>query len=334
MGNYFQRADAAQYATTQGAYAVVDTAAYDAYGNMLADIFANTGDPATSREESICFGGQNGYFTDSDTAAGLVCLGHRYYDPGTGRFINRDPIGYEGGENLYAFCGGNPVNLIDPEGTDWVDATSNFCAGAGDVISFGATARIRQWLGVDDIVDRQSGAYVSGEVTGVGISVIDAGTGAVGAAAAIRAAGGLRAVANGIRIASSAGGIVGAARVVRTVESGESLADLIEALKAMTQTDGLEHAVVVTAKGQRIIVSGGEAGIDFAKGSIRTIIAHTHPYHLPPGLGPSDADFEALSQLAQKSGSYLLERGRLFKFWANGSSEEITGARLNAILGK
>jgi RHS repeat-associated protein len=83
---------------------------------MLADIDANDGDPATSREESIGFGGQNGYFTDSDTAAGLVCLGHRYYDPSTGRFINRDPIGYAGGENLYAFCGGNPVNEVDPEG--------------------------------------------------------------------------------------------------------------------------------------------------------------------------------------------------------------------------
>jgi RHS repeat-associated protein len=118
MGNYFQRADAAQYGVSGEAYAVIDTAQYDAYGNMLADIDANDGEPATSREESIGFGGQNGYFTDSDTAAGLVCLGHRYYDPSTGRFINRDPIGYAGGENLYAFCGGNPVNCKDPTGKD------------------------------------------------------------------------------------------------------------------------------------------------------------------------------------------------------------------------
>jgi len=44
-------------------------------------------------------------------------LTHRYYDPGTGKFINRDPIGYAGGENLYGFCGGNPVNESDPNGT-------------------------------------------------------------------------------------------------------------------------------------------------------------------------------------------------------------------------
>ena len=41
------------------------------------------------------FGGQFGYYTDTET--GLLCLTHRYYDPGTGKFINRDPIGYAGG---------------------------------------------------------------------------------------------------------------------------------------------------------------------------------------------------------------------------------------------
>ena len=60
------------------------------------------------------FGGQYGYYTDRET--GLVLMGHRYYDPGTGRFLTRDPIGYGGGMNLYGFADGNPVNESDPDG--------------------------------------------------------------------------------------------------------------------------------------------------------------------------------------------------------------------------
>jgi RHS repeat-associated protein len=68
------------------------------------------------RTESIGFGGQWGNYTDSET--NLLSLGHRYYDPNLGRFLTRDPTGYGGGPNLYAFCGGNPVNEMDPEGTN------------------------------------------------------------------------------------------------------------------------------------------------------------------------------------------------------------------------
>jgi len=49
---------------------------------------------------------------------GLILLGQRYSDPATGRFLTRDPIGYEGGINVYAYTGNNPVNGIDPTGLD------------------------------------------------------------------------------------------------------------------------------------------------------------------------------------------------------------------------
>ena len=41
---------------------------------------------------------------------------HRFYDPETGRYISADPIGLQGGLNLYAYAGGNPANFIDPLG--------------------------------------------------------------------------------------------------------------------------------------------------------------------------------------------------------------------------
>jgi hypothetical protein len=43
------------------------------------------------------------------------------YDPRLGRFLSRDPIREEGGINLYAYCGNDPVNRHDPLGLDWRD---------------------------------------------------------------------------------------------------------------------------------------------------------------------------------------------------------------------
>jgi uncharacterized protein RhaS with RHS repeats len=43
---------------------------------------------------------------------------NRYYQASTGRFIQRDPIGYAGGLNLYSYCAGDPVNFSDPSGLE------------------------------------------------------------------------------------------------------------------------------------------------------------------------------------------------------------------------
>ena len=40
----------------------------------------------------------------------------RWYDPITGRWLSKDPIGISGGLNQYVFVGNNPVNFRDPFG--------------------------------------------------------------------------------------------------------------------------------------------------------------------------------------------------------------------------
>lgn len=48
----------------------------------------------------------------------------RYYDAEIGRFINADDVKYLGnsgtvwGYNLYTYCEANPVNRVDPQGTE------------------------------------------------------------------------------------------------------------------------------------------------------------------------------------------------------------------------
>jgi RHS repeat-associated protein len=48
-----------------------------------------------------------------DALTGLYNYGYRYYHPGLGRWISRDPIGEEGGLNLYEFVGNDGISRFD-----------------------------------------------------------------------------------------------------------------------------------------------------------------------------------------------------------------------------
>jgi RHS repeat-associated protein len=78
---------------------------YDAYGNTtvggknpaLADRFRYTG-------------------REFDAETGIYYYRARYYDPGVGRFLSEDPIGFFGGRNFYAYVGNDPVRDVDSSG--------------------------------------------------------------------------------------------------------------------------------------------------------------------------------------------------------------------------
>jgi len=55
-----------------------------------------------------------GQYYDEET--GLHYNGNRYYDPDTGRYLRTDPLGLEGGLNLYVYALNNPLMFTDPDG--------------------------------------------------------------------------------------------------------------------------------------------------------------------------------------------------------------------------
>jgi RHS repeat-associated protein len=84
---------------------IVQQVSYDAWGKVVAESGAGF-QP---------FGYAGGIY-DADT--GLVRFGARDYDPETGRWLTKDPIGFGGGDpNLYAYVLGDPINRSDPSGT-------------------------------------------------------------------------------------------------------------------------------------------------------------------------------------------------------------------------
>jgi len=51
-----------------------------------------------------------------DDALPYQHLGYRWYNPASGRFLQRDPIGILGGLNVYVYAGNNPLLRTDPFG--------------------------------------------------------------------------------------------------------------------------------------------------------------------------------------------------------------------------
>ena len=107
-------------ALVDGAGTLQATYKYDPYGRTLS----SSGTLASAnllRFSSKPWVQHNLAFTDR----GLYYYGYRFYDPNTGKWVNRDPIGELGGLNLYSYVYNNPIRYIDRDGLDvWLEGPS------------------------------------------------------------------------------------------------------------------------------------------------------------------------------------------------------------------
>lgn len=106
---------------TNGSGAVAWKASYDPFG------------AATLTTSTITFNlrlpGQ--YF---DAESGFHYNGSRYYDPQTGRYLQADPLGLQGGLNPYTYVNGNPITYVDPDGRNPVAIISGVIGGVAGAV--------------------------------------------------------------------------------------------------------------------------------------------------------------------------------------------------------
>jgi uncharacterized protein RhaS with RHS repeats len=118
----------------------------------------------------------------------VTYYGYRYYDPVTGRWPSRDPIGERGGVNLYGFGNNSPILGFDSDGRLWSWGMVGLGAAVGAIYN-GVSSAVGQAMTGNGVDWGQVGAQAAqGAIAGAAVGAIagaltgDPSAAAVGAA--------------------------------------------------------------------------------------------------------------------------------------------------------
>jgi RHS repeat-associated protein len=138
----------------------LDPYAYEAYG---VEWITPAPEPPLSYNVPFFYEGDVGYYQDPTT--GLIYVRARWYDPEAGRFVGKDPIGFDGGDwDLSRDVGNNPVVRIDPTG---LDCGAGCSCGCNNPLSYSKIFSLA-YTHIAPLVSR--GCIVSTDISGLALT--------------------------------------------------------------------------------------------------------------------------------------------------------------------
>ena len=205
-------------ALTDNNGALTDEYAYQPYGRMIVHSGTN--------DLPFAFMGDYGVW---NAGSGLSLARHRAYDANLMRFLQPDPIGLEGGRNLYAFAEGTPIAFVDPLGLNGNPISAGgtyiyYPVGGWNAVNIpGATFDHLTTSGFGNIYNLSepvlviAGEFATGAAVGAAGAVVVVGVAAGAAAVGVPAA----VITTGLGVVGVVGGVVTVLGVAQDVSAGD-----------------------------------------------------------------------------------------------------------------